>query len=260
MTASAQLQTFAIQLWEAESGCQPCEPLTAQHTVSLDDAYAIQEINIRRRLAHGATIVGHKVGLTSRAVQEWLGVDQPDFGHLLDDMAIAEGGVVPTSSLLQPRVEGEMAFVLGEDLPKSGVTAARVILATAFVLPAIEIIDSRIRDWAIKGPDTIADNGSAALFVLGGTPVALNGLDLRMAGLALRKNGEVVSTGAGAACLGHPAQAVAWLANTLGALGTPLKRGHIVLSGALGPVSPVVAGDHVEVEVAHLGRVAVRFG
>jgi 2-oxopent-4-enoate hydratase len=257
----------ADMLWQAQLDGQPCQPLTAiDDEISVEDAYAVQHINIERRLGgegrHGraARLIGRKVGLTSHAIQDWLGVDEPDFGCLLDDMIVEDGAVVDTSGLLQPRAEAEVAFVLKEALAGPGVTAARVIQATDFVLPAIEIIDSRIEDWDIEYPDTIADNASSALFVLGNQPVALvDAGDLRLAGMTLRQNGRVASTGAGAACLGHPLHAVAWLANKLAEFDTRLEPGQIVLSGALGPVCDVEAGDWLDADIARVGSVRVRF-
>jgi 2-oxopent-4-enoate/cis-2-oxohex-4-enoate hydratase len=203
--------------------------------------------------------IGHKIGLTSRAVQRQLGVDQPDFGCLLSDMVVDDGGTVPPNLLIQPRVEGEVAFVLGRALSGPGVTVADVLAATELLLPCIEIIDSRIADWRITYPDTIADNASSGMLVLGGVGVTPTGKDLALAGLALRLDGEVVSTGAGAACMGHPANAVAWLANTLGRIGRSLHAGDVILSGALGPVVPVRPGQHVEVEIAGVGTASCRF-
>jgi 2-oxopent-4-enoate hydratase len=255
----------AKTLRDAYDARTPCAPLTAEHPeMTVEDAYAVQAVNIAKRVERGqhgrpARLVGRKIGITSKAVQDWLGVPEPDFGCLLDDMAIDNDGDVETSRLLQPRVEGEVAFVLGRPLEGPGVTAADVLRATDFVLPAIEIIDSRIADWKIKYEDTIADNASSGMYVLGGTPTKLDGLDLQLCGMALRNNGSLVSSGAGAACLGHPVNAVVWLANKLGELGSTLEAGQLVLSGALGPVCPVERGDTVELEIAHLGRCSARF-
>lgn len=258
------LEKLAATLREAQASGTPCAALTGEvKDLSTADAYTIQQLNIAYLLADKTTparIVGHKVGLTSEAVQSWLKVDQPDFGQLLSTMSVRDAGTVKIEGrLLQPRVEGEVAFVLKDRLCGPGVTAADVIRATDFVVPSIEIIDSRIADWKITFHDTVADNASSSLFVLGGTPRKLTDIDLELAGCVLRKNGQVASTGAGAACLDHPVNAVAWLANTLGELDVALEPGHVVLSGALGPVVPVAAGDDVEVEIAHLGRVSVRF-
>ncbi len=259
---------FADMLWQAQLDATPCEPLTAlDDAITVEQAYEVQRLNIERRLAGDgpegkqARLVGRKIGLTSHAIQEWLGVDEPDFGCLLDDMVVADGARVDTSGLLQPRAEAEIAFVLGRDIRGPGVTAAQVVQATDFIVPAIEIIDSRIEDWDIEYPDTIADNASSGLFVLGNQPVALEDAgDLRLAGMTLRKNGRVASTGAGAACLDHPINAVVWLANKLSEFDTDLEAGQIILSGALGPVCDVEAGDWLDAEIAGVGSVRVRFG
>lgn len=253
------IRDAADRLWHARAQRQPCAPLSGDFELSPEDAYAIQQRNIARRLEFGAKHVGWKVGLTSDAIQEWLGVDEPDYGTLLDTMVVADGGEVDTSALLQPRAEGEVAHVLSRDLAGPGVTAAAVLAATDFLLPAIEIIDSRIADWNIQWVDTVADNASSGMFVLGSTPIRPVGVDLRLAGMKLRKNGRVVSTGAGAACLGHPVNAVAWLANKLGEMGEGLKAGDIVLSGALGPVTEIESGDYLTADIAHLGSTGCRF-
>lgn len=252
-------------LHQAQASRVPCAPLTAQFELSTQDAYAIQQLNIEKRLQHGLSgeptrIIGRKVGLTSEAIQRWLNVSQPDFGTLLTDMWVPDGGVASIDVLLQPRAEAEIAFVMKHDLAGPGILPTDVIRATDYVLPAIEIIDSRIAEWKITYNDTIADNASSGLFVVGTTPRKLDGLDLRLCGATLRKNGIVESTGAGIACLGHPLNAVAWLANTLGAMGSGIKAGEIVLSGALGPVTPVKAGDYLVADISGLGRCSVRFG
>lgn len=263
------LETCAQRLENAESSRTAIGRLTDDvPALTVEDAYAIQNLTLRARRERGlhgrpARLVGRKVGITSKAVQEWLGVSEPDFGFLLDDMEVKDGGSCPRAELLQPRIEGEIAFVLKRELPGSfqvgGVTNHDVVVATEHLLPALEIIDSRIRDWKISYRDTVADNASSARWVVGTRPARLSDVDLPLAGMSLRKNGRVVSTGAGAACLGNPVNAVAWLANTLCRLGTPLRPGDLVLSGALGPVSPVEAGDFFELHVAHVGTCSVRF-
>ncbi len=249
----------AEALWTAEHSGVAIDKPSLTNTLSVDDAYAIQQHNIARRQAAGARLIGRKVGLTSKAVMEWLKVNEPDFGALLDDMLVDDGGVCSMQGLLQPRVEGEVAFVLSRDLDSEKTTAVDVVGATAWISAAIEIIDSRVKDWQITLADTVADNASSARFVVSSTTASLAGVDLALAGCVLRKNGRAVSTGAGAACLGHPVNAVAWLARTLAKQGTPLRAGDVVLSGALCPVVPVAAGDVIEVEVAHVGRCSVRF-
>ena len=252
---------MAEALYTARLRREAIAPLTTTApSMDLLDAYKISEMNLRRRMSEENTkLIGKKIGLTSREVQKQLGVDQPDFGYLVGNMNVALGEAVAMGSLLQPRVEGEVAFVLKRDLAGPGLTAAQLIKATDFVLPCIEIIDSRVKDWKIKVQDTVADNASSAAFVLGTQPRRLGEHDLRMAGMLLRKNGEVESTGMGMACLDHPLNALLWLANTLGQYGEKLKAGEVILTGAYGPVVPVGAGDFVEVEIQGLGAVYCRF-
>lgn len=255
------IAALADSLFDARTSRKACEPLTTRAPeLSIRDAYTVSEINLKRRLGQGnARLLGKKIGLTSRAVQKQLGVNEPDFGYLTSDMNVPLGETVSLSSLLLPKVEGETAFVLKRDLMGPGVTIADVIRATDFVLPCIEIIDSRVKDWKIKIQDTIADNASSALFVLGTEPKRLRENDLRISGMALRVDGEVLSTGSGAACLDHPCLAVAWLANKLGEYGVSLKAGEVILSGAFGPVVPISGDAHVEVEISGLGRVSCHF-
>jgi 2-oxopent-4-enoate hydratase len=263
--AAPDIKSLAKNLQKAQRDRIPCPPLTdAVPKLNVADAYRIQKRVIEKRLQKGldgrpARVLGHKIGITSQAIMDWLKVTEPDFGFLLDDMEVPDGGLAPMSKLLQPRAEGEIAFVLKADLPGPRVTARDVIAATDYLLPSIEIIDSRIAEWKITYPDTIADNASSGLFVLGNGPVPLGDLDLAMAGMVLRKNGQVVSTGVGRACLEHPVLAVVWLANKLLELGMMLKKGQVVLSGALGPVTEVAPGDRLEVDIAHLGSVRVAF-
>jgi 2-oxopent-4-enoate/cis-2-oxohex-4-enoate hydratase len=247
---------IAETLWQARISGVPCAPLTETHPeLTIQDAYKLSGQVFQRRLAGGVRAVGRKIGLTSLAVQKQLGVDQPDFGYLTSDMLIHSGGSVGVQALIQGRAEGEVAFVLGRDLKGPGISCDEVIAATDHVVACIEIIDSRVKNWKIKIQDTIADNASSAYVVLGSRPRKLKDLDLRMAGMTLRMNGEVESTGVGAACLNHPVNAVQWLANTLGSLGDNLKAGDIILSGAYGPVVPFLPGDHCEVEISGLGKV-----
>lgn len=222
-------------------------------------AYAIQKVNTDHALAAGRRLVGRKIGLTSKVVQKQLGVDSPDFGMLFADMAMADGDEVSPGGVLQPKVEAEVALVLGRDLPHAEPTLADVIAATAYALPAIEIVGSRIDKWDIRLVDTVADNASAGLFVLGTTPVKLDGLDLRLAGMVMERRGDQISLGAGAACLGNPLNAALWLARTMVAVGAPLKAGDIVMTGALGPMAPVAPGDVVDMRIAGLGSVRAAF-
>jgi len=257
-----ELATLADTLAQAKASRKPCLPLTETHPgLTIRDAYSISEITLKEWLAQGrGRLTGKKIGLTSRAVQKQLGVSEPDFGYLTSEMNVPMGETIARSALIQPRVEAEVAFVLKRDICGPGLTVADVIRATDFILPCIEVIDSRVKDWKIKIQDTVADNASSARYVLGTEPRKLGAIDLRLAGMALRINGEVMSTGCGAACLDHPALAVAWLGNALGALGVSLMAGEVILSGAFGPVVPVSAGDHVEASISGLGNVHCFFG
>ena len=216
-------------------------------------AYAVQVINTHFWQAAGRRVVGRKIGLTARAVQAQLGVDRPDYGVLFDDMEIEDGGTLLASRVMQPKAEAEVALVLARDLDNPRSSIRDVIAATAYAVPAIEIVDSRIADWKITFADTVADNGSSAFYVLGPSPRLLNGLDLLTCGMILEVNGEVVSLGAGAACLGHPVKAAAWLARDLAEVGEPLRAGDVVLTGALGPMAAIAPGDLVRATIGGLG-------
>jgi 2-keto-4-pentenoate hydratase len=221
-----------------------------------DGAYTIQALNTDHWVSQGRRIVGRKIGLTAVAVQKQLGVRQPDYGVLFEDTRVPDGGELEASRLLQPRVEAEVAILLKKDLSNPAATPQDVFDATETAVSAIEIVDCRIADWKITFADTVADNGSSAYFVLGSLRKPLSGLDLRTCGMALEINGEVVSLGAGVACLGHPLNAAAWLARTLAARGSGLKAGEVILTGALGPMVPVFAGDRVRAEIGGLGAVS----
>ncbi len=250
----------AVRLRDAWKAAEAIPPIRLDlPDASIDDAYAIQSANTRFWEAAGRVAVGAKIGLTARSVQKQLGVDQPDFGTLFADMAVFDGDSVAAAKLIQPKVEAEIAFVMARTPDASRLTVAELISATDYVLPAIEIVDSRIADWNIRITDTIADNASSGLFVLGTTPVKLDGLDLRLCGMVLESNGDPVSFGAGAACLGNPLNALGWLAGRMASLGRPLARGDIVLSGALGPMVPVKAGDAIAARIEGIGAVRVRF-
>jgi 2-keto-4-pentenoate hydratase len=224
-----------------------------------DSAYAVQEINTRFWQQAGRRIVGSKIGLTSAAVQQQLGVNQPDFGVLFADMQVADGAAAETGRLLQPRAEAEVAFVMGRDLIEADASEEAVRRAVEFVLPAIEIADSRVAGWKITLADTIADNASAGIFVMGAQPRRLGEVDLGGCAMVLSRNGEPVSRGSGSACLGHPLNAVTWLARTMARRGRPLAAGDIVLSGALGPMAGVARGDHFHATIDGLGCVGIRF-
>jgi 2-keto-4-pentenoate hydratase len=239
----------------------PIDPLVERYPdMDLDDSYAIQVLQLTRRLEAGARLVGHKVGLTSEAMRRQMGVDQPDFGYLLDGMFHLESLPIPMAGFLQPRMEPEVAFVLGRPLRGPGVTVAEAVRAVDFVLPALEIIDSRIRDWRIGILDTVADNASSGGVVLGGRPVPLDALDLRTSGCLLHCNGELVASGVGAAVLGSPLSSLVWLANTLGARGAGLEAGHVVLPGSITASVRVVAGDTFSATFAGIGSVTACFG
>ncbi|MGI5267841.1 2-keto-4-pentenoate hydratase [Nonomuraea sp. CA-218870] len=248
----------AGRLAEAARSGKPCEPVR-DVVGTTREAYAVQEINTRRALDEGRRLVGRKIGLTHREAQERLGVDQPDYGMLFADMSYLDGLPIPITRFLQPRVEAEIAFVMGADLVGGPFTVADVIRAVDFVLPAIEIADSRVAGWDITLPDTIADNASAGAFVLGNTPAPLIGSDLRLAGMRMTRAGAEVSAGAGAACMGHPLNAAVWLAGALGRTPFPLRAGDVVLTGALGPVVPAEPGDTFEAHIDGLGSVRAVF-
>ena len=228
------------------------------HTVQ--DAYAIAHHNVERALRGGAWISGKKIGLTSMAVQQQLGVDQPDYGVLFGDMEYVSGAVVPARALIQPKAEGEIAFIVGRDLDQPDLTWGRFLLGLEYALPAIEIVDSAITDWKITLVDTVADNASCGVYVLGLEPRRIGDLQLAGCGMDFRKNGVTASVGAGVACLGNPLSATYWLAKTMAGLGQPLRAGDVVMSGALGPMVPVVAGDRIDVEISGLGRVQCSLG
>ncbi len=250
----------AAALLEAYETGKAIEPLSLAHpAMTIDDAYAVQMHQVARWCGDGRLVKGHKVGLTSAAMQAQLGVGQPDFGHLFHDMFLPGGRPVAAGRFIQPRVEPEIALVLRRGLRGPGVTLADAVAATDFVLPSLEIIDSRIRDWRITITDTIADNASSGGVVLGGRPMRPDGADLSTIGSTLRRNGDVVGTGTGAAVLGHPFEALVWLAETLGARGSGLEPGQVVLPGSMTAAVTVSAGDTVTAEFGLLGSVAVSF-
>lgn len=255
-----QISQAAQSLFQAARDLKPIAALTETFPgITVEEAYQIQTINIDARLKAGGRIVGKKIGLTSPAMQQMLGVGEPDYGQLLEDMLLYQGVDFDTKTLLQPRIEGEIAFVMDRDLMGPGVTPTEVARATAGVMPALEIIDSRVKDWKIKIQDTVADNASAAAFVVGANLTPLGSLDLRHVGFVLMKNGQLVGTGAGAAVLGSPVQSVAWLINKMGEMGVGVKAGEIILSGAASAAVPVAPGDSIHLVVDRLGEVACRF-
>ncbi|MCP8970503.1 2-keto-4-pentenoate hydratase [Ectobacillus ponti] len=259
-TVSESYETLAEHLAGAESSRAGVAPLTQlEPALTVQDAYQVQLVTIDRKLQRGSRITGKKIGLTSKAMQLLLGVDQPDYGHLLDDMEAENGGRISFQRVLQPKVEAEIAFILKQDLQGPGVTSADVLRATAYVVPALEIVDSRVANWQIQLQDTIADNASSGLYVLGGKQLAVHEFDMAQMGMVLYKNGEIVNTGVGAAALGHPATCVAWLANKLSEFGIALKAGEVILSGALSAAVEAQPGDQFKARFAHLGEVTVQF-
>jgi len=253
-------EAAAALLLAAHSSGQAIPPLRERlGKADQDGAYAVQEANTRAWLAQGRRLVGRKIGLTSLAVQAQLGVDQPDFGMLFADMAVGDGEIVPAGRLIQAKVEAEVALVIGRDLTHERHTYADLISATEYALPAIEIVDSRIENWNIKFVDTVADNASSGLFVLGGRPVKLHDIDLTACAMEMKRGEEVVSRGNGRACLGSPLNAAIWLADMMVRCGRPLLAGDIVLTGALGPMVAVKSGDRFDVSIEGLGKVSALF-
>ncbi len=268
MTSQEAVSAAVARLSEAQATGVPCAPV--RDLIGTDDlaaAYAVQQGLVQARLAGGARVVGRKIGATSEAVQSQLGVDQPDFGYLLDDMDVSAGAVdgadpISMRTLLQPRVEGEVAFVLARDIDPPDIDDITLDLARDAVelaLPALEIVDSRIADWQIGFTDTVADNASSGLFVVGSDGVPLSGIEPRDVEMALTINGVERSSGNGAACLGDPLEALRWLAVQAKTFGDPLRAGHLILSGALGPFVPFAPGDRVVATISGFAPLSVTF-
>jgi len=255
VVSKADIQAAADRLLDAERTGEPCEPVRDLIGMDLDAAYAVQAITTKARRKAGRRVVGRKIGLTSLAVQTQLGVDQPDFGMLYADMEYGDGAVIPLSKVAQPRAEAEIAFVLKHALDGADLTPTDIVRAVDYAVPSIEIVGSRIRNWDIRISDTIADNASSGLYVLGGPSRPLTGLDLAAASMIMYRNGAPVSYGAGEACLGNPLNAVLWLARKCAEVGDPLQAGDVVLSGALGAMAPAEAGDTFEARIGGLGSV-----
>jgi 2-keto-4-pentenoate hydratase len=260
MHESDQLGRCALALREVYKTGALCSPVRGfLESNSVVEAYKVQKINTDYWLRQGRRLVGRKIGLTSMSVQKQLGVEQPDCGVLFSDMARLDGQDIALADVQQPKVEAEIAFVLRNSLEHESHTIADVISAIDYALPAIEIVGSRIRDWDITIVDTIADNASSGLFVLGNTPKRLDSLDMRLCGMTMLRKGEPISVGAGAACMGNPLHALIWLADTMVRLGQPLLPGEVILSGALGPMVSVNPGDVIEARISGLGSVRAAF-
>ncbi|MBS28837.1 MAG: 2-keto-4-pentenoate hydratase [Alphaproteobacteria bacterium] len=260
-TDKKSINKLARRLRQAHETGKPCKPVRKdlpEH--DLDAAYAVQDANTQHWIKQGRRLIGRKIGLTSAVVQDQLGVDQPDFGMLFADMAILDGAEIQGSAVLQPRIEGEISFVLGDDLDMEMATVADVTSAIAYAVASIEVVGSRIENWDINIVDTIADNASSGLFVLGNEPHAIEDFDTRLCGMVVEHRGEPVSVGAGAACLGNPLNAVTWLAREMVLRGRPLLAGDVVMSGALGPMVSVTPGEVYEVRINGLGSVRAAFG
>ena len=255
-----QINDLVNQLHQAWENASQIPPITdSVPKITVEEAYQIQLKLMAKRIAEGEAVVGKKIGITAKVVMKMLGVDQPDFGHLMSGMEFQESQSLPFNKFCQPKGEGEIAFLLKKDLTGPGITRNQIIEATECVMPAFEIVDSRIQDWNIKIQDTIADNASAGAFVIGSSRTSLKGLDLATCGMVLKKNGEIIGTGNGAATLDHPLNAVGWLANTLGSLGMSLKAGEIILSGSLSVMFPIQSGDSLEMEIEGVGKTMCHF-
>lgn len=256
---SKKIESAAAALRQARTARSPIPQVSADYGIAtVDEAYAVSELNRQEKVAQGRRVIGKKIGLTSKAVQAQLGVDQPDFGFLFDDMEYLNGQAVPAGKLIQPKVEAEIAFVMQSSLTGSRPSYGEFLSALGYALPALEIVDSAIANWKITLADTVADNASSALYVLGDQPVPVASLALDELGMVLDKNGSTVSTGVGAACLGHPLRAAYWLACEMIERGHGLHAGEVILSGALGPMVPIEAGDHIEARIQGLGTVHFR--
>ena len=254
------IQQFATQLLEAEAEKKPIAPITASlPSITAHEAYQIQLKQIEKKIADGGIIVGKKIGLTSKVMQDMFCVSEPDYGHILADMMAIDGEEITIDHLIQPKLEFEIAFVLKKDLKGTNITEQDVVEATDYVVPALEIIDSRISNWQIKFEDTVADNGSSAMAVIGGIPTKLEKVDLETLGMVVYRNGELLDSAASSAVMGNPIKAVAWLANALGSYDIGLHKGEFILSGALSAAVPIQDGDTFTAKFAHIGNVSASF-
>ena len=259
-SSSAVIEEAAARLWAAEQARQTCAPIRDLIDVQdIEAAYAVQQLNVQRHVAAGRLVSGRKIGLTAKSVQDQFGVREPDFGALYADMEYGHGSTVPFDSLIHPRIEAEVMFVLGRDLDRDTITVTEVIRATDYVVAALEVVDCRLHDWDIRICDTVSDNAAAGLYVPGSSPRALLGSDVANCSMTLYRNGVPVSSGRGEDSLGHPLNAVTWLARKLRQLGTPLKAGDAILSGALGPMVEARPGDRFEAHIDGLGTAMVSF-
>ncbi|MEM9133361.1 MAG: fumarylacetoacetate hydrolase family protein [Actinomycetota bacterium] len=258
MTDQTQIEAAATRLAEAAATGTTCSPIRdlLGTTDDIDVGYAVQDVNNQAAIDRGRRVAGRKIGLTSKAVMEQIGVDQPDFGTLFVDMEYGDGVPIEPGRLLQPRAEAEITLVLEHDLDRGEHSFNDIIRATAYALPSIEIVDSRITGWDIRLVDTVGDNASCGLYVLGGRPVPLSAVDLRTVPMTMDVDGVTASSGSGADCLGHPLNAARWLADAMSRRGTPLRAGDVVMTGALGPMKPITPGCAVTADFGPLGQVA----
>lgn len=260
MSQNGVIENAAAALYEARRTRKPVPPISETFGIKdADGAYAVQDLNTKRWVSEGRRIVGRKIGLTSKAIQAQLGVDQPDYGMLWGENAWTEGEVVPNNVFMQPRVEAEVAFVMKRGLADPNVTMSEVVAAIDYAAPSVELVDSAVADWKITLADTVADNASAGGFMLGLSPRKLENLDLRLCGMVMSKNEQPVSLGVGAACLGHPLIATLWLARKMAQVGRPLEEGDVVLSGALGPMVGAAPGDRFLVEIQGFSPFSLQF-
>ncbi len=255
------IKQAADRLWQAEQTLTPCAPVSdiiPEHDIA--SAYAVQQYNVERHSKAGRRISGRKIGLTAKPVQQQMGVFEPDFGTLFADMEYGHGSEIPFERLIRPRVEAEIMLVLDQDLDQEMINFSDVLRASAFAIAAIEVVDCRLANWDIRICDTVSDNAAAGVYVLGSSPKAILGSDLANCGMTLHRNGELVSTGRGEDSLGHPVNAAVWLARTLKKLGTPLRAGDAILTGALGPMVEARPGDHFETRIEGFGNAVIHFG
>lgn len=260
MTIEEKIVKAAQLLLNAESNKVPCEPIrNIIGETDIESAYEVQNYISNTKKAQGAKVIGKKIGLTNPIVQNQLGVNQPDFGMLWNNKEVLNGGTVSIKEIMQPKVEAELAFVLNSDLNNADLTSIDVINAIEYVLPCIEIVGSRIKNWDIKISDTIADNASASHWVIGHKPTKLENIDLVNCKMTLSKNKEIATTGFGYNCLGSPINATLWLARKLQQIGNPLRTGDLILTGSLGPMIDVIGGDYINVEIEGAGSLSVNF-